>query len=100
MRRRPNRSRVHAARLAPPYLVGQVAPTGSQKESGRHRNVTAAVPPSASLEEFNALLDRVFDDRVRQWTAEAERTEKFPRELLEYLAKEGVFTAKWGQDTQ
>ncbi len=62
--------------------------------------MTAAVPQSASLEEFNALLDRVFDDRVKKWTAEAERTEKFPRELLEYLAKEGVFTAKWGQDTQ
>ena len=62
--------------------------------------MTAAPPPSASLEEFNQLLDRVFDDRVRDWTAEAERTEKFPRELLEYLAKEGVFTAKWGPDTQ
>ena len=62
--------------------------------------MTAAVPQSASLEEFNALLDRVFDDRVKKWTAEAERTEKFPRELLEYLAKEGVFTAKWGQDSQ
>lgn len=62
--------------------------------------MTAAPSRSASLDEFDALLDRVFDDRVKEWTAEAERTEKFPRELLEYLAKEGVFTTKWGQDTQ
>ena len=46
--------------------------------------------------DFEQLLGRVFDDRVRAWTAEAERTEKFPRELIEYLGAEGVFAAKWG----
>ena len=55
---------------------------------------------TTSVEQFEQLLDRVFDDRVRDWTAEAERTDRFPRELIEYLGREGVFEAKWGQDTQ
>jgi alkylation response protein AidB-like acyl-CoA dehydrogenase len=45
--------------------------------------------------DFDALLDRVFDDRVRAWTAEAEATERFPRQLIEHLGREGVFTQKW-----
>ncbi|MGW0157882.1 mycobactin biosynthesis acyl-ACP dehydrogenase MbtN [Mycobacterium sp. NPDC003323] len=57
-------------------------------------------PVNTSLQEFEELLDRVFDDRVRAWTAEAERTGKFPRELIEYLGREGVFAAKWGDAQQ
>lgn len=53
-----------------------------------------------SLAEFQELLERVFDDRVRAWTAAAERTGKFPRELIEYLGAEGVFAAKWGDSQQ
>ncbi|WBP95971.1 mycobactin biosynthesis acyl-ACP dehydrogenase MbtN [Mycolicibacterium neoaurum] len=56
--------------------------------------------PAATLDEFEHLLDRVFDDRVRRWTAEAERTDAFPRELIEYLGREGVFEAKWGNNPQ
>ncbi|MGK2853685.1 MAG: acyl-CoA dehydrogenase family protein, partial [Microbacteriaceae bacterium] len=56
----------------------------------------APAPAPTSLEDFRQLLGRVFGDRVSAWTAEAERTEKFPRELIEYLGREGVFTAKWG----
>ena len=41
------------------------------------------------------LLERVFDDRVIKWTAEAEETERFPRQLIEYLGESGVFAAKW-----
>ncbi|MGN7780140.1 mycobactin biosynthesis acyl-ACP dehydrogenase MbtN [Mycolicibacterium sp. 22603] len=55
---------------------------------------------ATTLEAFERLLDRVFDDRVRRWTAEAERTDTFPRELIEYLGREGVFQAKWGTDQQ
>lgn len=57
-------------------------------------------PATTSLQEFEELLDRVFDDRVRAWTAEAERTGTFPRQLIEYLGKEGVFSAKWGDAQQ
>jgi alkylation response protein AidB-like acyl-CoA dehydrogenase len=62
--------------------------------------VTVAAPIPAGTDDFAALLGRVFDDRVAAWTAEAEATERFPRELIEYLGREGVFAAKWGQDTQ
>ena len=48
-----------------------------------------------SSESYTELLDRVFDDRVTKWTAEAEDTERFPRELIEYLGESGVFAAKW-----
>lgn len=57
-------------------------------------------PAATTLEAFEQLLDRVFDERVRRWTAEAERTDTFPRELIEYLGREGVFQAKWGTDQQ
>lgn len=64
--------------------------------------MTATIDASetAAPEDFQQLLDRVFDDRVRAWTAEAERTEKFPRELIEHLGAEGVFAAKWGDSQQ
>ncbi len=45
--------------------------------------MTLAAP---SDEDFSALLERVFNDQVRAWTAEAEATEHFPRALIEYLA--------------
>lgn len=51
---------------------------------------------SATTESYRELLDRVFDDKVKAWTAEAEETERFPRELIEHLGKSGVFTEKWG----
>ncbi|WP_396904427.1 mycobactin biosynthesis acyl-ACP dehydrogenase MbtN [Mycolicibacterium phlei] len=46
-------------------------------------------------EEYRELLDRVFDERVTAWTAEAEETERFPRDLIPYLGDSGVFSAKW-----
>jgi len=54
---------------------------------------TADAPPT---EDYQHLLDRVFDERVTTWTAEAEETEHFPRELIEYLGRSGVFAARWG----
>lgn len=51
---------------------------------------------SATTGSYRELLDRVFDDKVKAWTAEAEETERFPRELIEHLGKSGVFTEKWG----
>lgn len=53
-----------------------------------------------SREDYRALLDRVFDERVAAWTARAEETEHFPRELIEYLGESGVFTAKWPPGAQ
>ncbi|RAG31253.1 acyl-CoA dehydrogenase, partial [Burkholderia multivorans] len=38
-----------------------------------------------AAEDYSELLDRVFDDRVTKWTAEAEETERFPRKLIQYL---------------
>jgi len=61
--------------------------------------VTAIADPP-TVEEYRALLDRAFDDRVTAWTAEAEATERFPRQLIEYLGQSGVFTAKWGDRQQ
>jgi acyl-ACP dehydrogenase len=49
-----------------------------------------------TTEQYRELLGEVFDDRVRNWTAEAEETERFPRKLIEYLGQSGVFAAKWG----
>lgn len=62
--------------------------------------MTATTPAEISVQEFEELLDRVFDDRIAGWTAQAEKTEKFPRELIEYLGREGVFSAKWGVTQQ
>lgn len=52
---------------------------------------TAAQP----TEDYQDLLDRVFDDQVRAWTTEAEATERFPRQLIEHLGRSGVFAQKW-----
>ena len=59
--------------------------------------MTATADASEALpaEDYSELLDRVFDDRVTKWTAEAEETERFPRKLIEYLGESGVFAAKW-----
>ena len=54
--------------------------------------VPAAVDPDA----YRELLDRVFDDTVTGWTADAEAAERFPRKLIEHLGSAGVFRAKWG----
>ncbi len=81
--------------LAAPDVVGQAAPSGSQAKSGggagydgssshRRRRTTA----TCSTE--------VFDDRVTEWTAEAEATERFPRKLIEHLGAAGVFAAASG----
>jgi alkylation response protein AidB-like acyl-CoA dehydrogenase len=59
-----------------------------------------AIATEPSVDEYRELLDRVFDDRVKAWTAEAEATERFPRQLIEYLGESGVFTAKWGDRQQ
>jgi alkylation response protein AidB-like acyl-CoA dehydrogenase len=58
---------------------------------------TTDAPPT---EDYSELLERVFDDRVIKWTAEAEETERFPRELIEYLGESGVFAQKWGDSQQ
>ncbi|MGV0837234.1 mycobactin biosynthesis acyl-ACP dehydrogenase MbtN [Mycolicibacterium thermoresistibile] len=52
-----------------------------------------------TVDDYRDLLEQVFDDRMAAWTAEAEETERFPRELIEYLGRSGVFTHKW-QDHQ
>lgn len=57
-------------------------------------------PATTSLDEYRELLDRVFDDQVKAWTAEAEETERFPRALIEHLGRNGVFTEKWGDSQQ
>ena len=59
--------------------------------------MTLTAPP---VEDFPALLHRVFNDQVKTWTAEAEASEHFPRQLIEYLGREGVFAAKWGAEQQ
>lgn len=51
---------------------------------------------SCTIEAYRELLGEVFDDRVRDWTAEAEETDRFPRKLIEYLGRSEVFAAKWG----
>ena len=50
--------------------------------------------------DYRALLSEVFDDRVTEWTAEAEAQQRFPRKLIEHLGASGVFTAKWSDQTQ
>ncbi len=56
---------------------------------------------AAALEiaDYQRLLDATFDDRLRTWTVEAERTERFPRHLIERLGAAGVFSHKWTDDT-
>ncbi|MDZ4269956.1 MAG: acyl-CoA dehydrogenase, partial [Mycobacterium sp.] len=50
----------------------------------------------SDIEGFRRLLDEVFDDTIVGWTAEAEASERFPRELIEHLGAGGVFRSKWG----
>jgi hypothetical protein len=45
-------------------------------------------------------LAEVFDDEVREWVLEAERTESFPRTLLEKIGRTGVLTEKWSNGPQ
>lgn len=56
--------------------------------------MTAAVHTD---EDYQSLLDRVFDEQVTRWTAEAEASEHFPRALIEHLGRSGVFAGKWNQ---
>ncbi|WP_454789191.1 mycobactin biosynthesis acyl-ACP dehydrogenase MbtN [Mycolicibacterium lutetiense] len=62
--------------------------------------VPTPAPATTTLDEYRDLLDRVFDDQVKAWTAEAEETEHFPRALIEHLGRNGVFTEKWGDGQQ
>lgn len=48
------------------------------------------------IDSYRSLLAEVFDQRVVDWTADAELTERFPRHLLEHLGRSGVFRQKWG----
>ena len=48
-----------------------------------------------SIADYRQLLDDVFDDDVAKWTAEAEESERFPRQLIEHLGARGVFAQKW-----
>jgi alkylation response protein AidB-like acyl-CoA dehydrogenase len=50
--------------------------------------------------DYRALLFEAFDDRVTEWTAEAEVQQRFPRKLIEHLGASGVFAAKWSDQTQ
>jgi acyl-ACP dehydrogenase len=59
-----------------------------------------AIAIEPGVEDYRSLLDRVFDERVTVWTAEAQASERFPRKLIEYLGQSGVFTAKWGDRQQ
>ncbi|MFT4043886.1 MAG: acyl-CoA dehydrogenase family protein [Gordonia sp. (in: high G+C Gram-positive bacteria)] len=53
--------------------------------------VQAPAPP----ESYAHLLAEVFDNRVVEWTEQAERELRFPRALIEYLGAKGVFARKW-----
>ncbi|BBY79470.1 mycobactin biosynthesis acyl-ACP dehydrogenase MbtN [Mycolicibacterium pulveris] len=53
-----------------------------------------------ATQDYSELLERVFDDRVVAWTAEAEATERFPRKIIEYLGESGVFAHKWANGPQ
>ncbi|MEV3900960.1 mycobactin biosynthesis acyl-ACP dehydrogenase MbtN [Mycobacterium sp. NPDC050551] len=53
-----------------------------------------------TVEDYRTLLDRVFDEQVTAWTAEAEETERFPRQLIEHLGRSGVFAEKWRDAVQ
>ncbi|HEU4360405.1 MAG TPA: mycobactin biosynthesis acyl-ACP dehydrogenase MbtN [Mycobacterium sp.] len=50
------------------------------------------------IDDYRALLDRVFDQQIVDWTAEAEASERFPRKLIEHLGRADVFAHKWGSD--
>ncbi|OBA63296.1 acyl-CoA dehydrogenase [Mycobacterium sp. 1100029.7] len=50
--------------------------------------------------DYQTLLATAFDERVTQWTAEAETQQRFPRKLIEHLGSSGVFAAKWTDQIQ
>jgi alkylation response protein AidB-like acyl-CoA dehydrogenase len=50
--------------------------------------------------DYHALLADAFDDRVTEWTTEAEEQQRFPRKLIEHLGASGVFAAKWTDQVQ
>jgi alkylation response protein AidB-like acyl-CoA dehydrogenase len=50
--------------------------------------------------DYQALLDDVFDQKVTDFTADAEAAERFPRALIEHLGAGGVFAHKWGDSSQ
>jgi acyl-ACP dehydrogenase len=54
-----------------------------------------STPALLGLDAYRDLLDRAFDDQVTAWSADAEVTERFPRQLIEHLGRAGVFTEKW-----
>lgn len=58
------------------------------------------IADAPATEDYAGLLERVFDDRVLAWTAEAEAAERFPRKLIEYLGESGVFAQKWANGHQ
>jgi alkylation response protein AidB-like acyl-CoA dehydrogenase len=62
--------------------------------------VITAISQTAFDADYRALLSKVFDDRVTEWTAEAEARQRFPRKLIEHLGASGVFAAKWSDQTQ
>lgn len=47
------------------------------------------------LEVYERLLDTVFDDEMLKLTEQAERTQRFPRELIEWIGRAGLFEHKW-----
>jgi alkylation response protein AidB-like acyl-CoA dehydrogenase len=48
-----------------------------------------------TIDEFELLVQKVFNDEVRALVASAERTGKFPRDLIGHLGRTGVFREKW-----
>ncbi|WP_024799682.1 acyl-CoA dehydrogenase family protein [Nocardia sp. BMG51109] len=48
-------------------------------------------------DDFAALLRSVLDDDFHCLVAEADRTRRFPREILTRLGSSGVFAAKWSR---
>jgi hypothetical protein len=99
VRRGAVRCGVPGAGFAAANLVGQAAPPGGQAQPRSGGHVTA-IAIESGVEDYRSLLDRVFDERVTAWTAEAQASERFPRKLIEYLGQSGVFTAKWGDRQQ
>ncbi len=68
---------------------GKLRRLEGQTQPGSREPVTAMTTPS--IEDYRALLDKVFDEQVTAWTAEAEATERFPRQLIEHLGRSGIF---------
>ncbi len=57
-------------------------------------------PATTTLDEYRDLLDRAFDNQVKQWTAEAEEVRELSAPLIEHLGRSGVFSEKWGDGQQ